>query len=502
MQLSAFPNSDLFSIAYYPNVEPARGANAKPNQRLTALVASPLPCPVNDARAARWSLSSAIARQRSISRCCISSGLSAICRKTGRIATGNPRFDSQCFFNVHLLYAVCFIIDVQTSSDLFYCGGTQSMNRRVAPGVIRDSIVSYLSAAESASIAEIQQAVVVRLGDVPASSVRSYLNLNTPDLFERTARGHYRLQVADVHGTTPSLGATYSLGRATLIQGNCFEWMRSCEPHSIHAVITDPPYGLLEYSHTEQVKLRIGRGGVWRIPPSFDGHQRAPLPRFTVLDEGDRQVMHDFFHEFGQLVLRITVPGANVLVASNPLLAHIVANAMSMAGLELRGQIVRLVMTMRGGDRPKNAHKEFSGVSVMPRSMFEPWIILRHPLDGRVQDNLRQWNTGGFRRPSDERPFGDVIKSRPTPKQERKIAPHPSLKPQGFLRAIVRAALPRAEGVILDPFAGSGSTLAAANAIGYDSIGLEKDSQYVALAKRAIPELSALSVREIDPIGT
>lgn len=367
------------------------------------------------------------------------------------------------------------------------------MNYRTAPGVIRDSIVNYLSAAESASIGEIRQAVAARLGDeVPASSVRSYLNLNTPELFERTSRGHYRLRATNDHALKARPKAAYCFGRATLIEANCFDWLRACEAHSINAVVTDPPYGLLEYSHAEQAKLREGRGGVWRIPPSFDGHQRAPLPRFTVLNDGDRRIMHDFFFEFGQLVLRATVPGANVVIASNPLLAHVVAGAMCIAGLELRGQIIRLVMTMRGGDRPKNAHKEFTEISVMPRSMFEPWIVLRHPLDGRVQDNLRKWKTGGFRRPSHERPFGDVIKSNPTPKTERQIAPHPSLKPQAFLRAIVRAVLPLGEGVVLDPFAGSGSTLAAANAVGYESIGIEKDPQYVAMARQAIPKLGAL----------
>jgi DNA modification methylase len=173
---------------------------------------------------------------------------------------------------------------------------------------------------------------------------------------------------------------------------------------------------------------------------------------------------------------------------------------MSSAGLELRGQIIRLVMTMRGGDRPKNAHTEFSDVSVMPRSMFEPWIVLRHPRDGRAQDNLRRWKTGGFRRISQSRPFGDVIESQPARSAERKIAPHPSLKPQAFLRAIVRASLPLGQGVILDPFAGSGSTLAAANAVGYQSIGIEKDPEYVKMAERAIRDLSAVKVQNINPV--
>jgi DNA modification methylase len=204
-----------------------------------------------------------------------------------------------------------------------------------------------------------------------------------------------------------------------------------------------------------------------------------------------------FFVKFGQLVLRATVPGANVIVATNPLLAHLVAESMAEGGLELRGYITRLVMTMRGGDRPKNAHDEFKDVSVMPRSMFEPWVALRHPLDGRAQDNLRKWKTGGFRRPSDDRPFGDVIKSQPTSKAERKIAPHPSLKPQDFLRKLVRGVLPLGEGVVCDPFAGGGSTLAAANSVGYRSIGVEQDGEYVKLALAAIPKLSLLKINPV-----
>jgi DNA modification methylase len=283
------------------------------------------------------------------------------------------------------------------------------------------------------------------------------------------------------------------IGRATLIHGDAFEWMRGRTPRSVHAIVTDPPYGLLEYSEREQSKLRRGRGGVWRIPPAFDGHRRAPLPRFTVLSAADMAALNDFFLEFGAAALRVTVPGAHVLVASNPLLVHVVANAMAAAGLQIRGYLARLVMTLRGGDRPKNAHREFSGVTVMPRSMFEPWVILRHPLEGRVQDNLRRWGTGGFRRPDALRPFGDVIVSHPTPAGERRLAPHPSLKPQAFLRQVVRAVLPLGRGVVLDPFAGSGSTLAAANAVGYRSVGIERDRRYVDLAREAIPKLAALT---------
>lgn len=287
---------------------------------------------------------------------------------------------------------------------------------------------------------------------------------------------------------------TFTYRTCTLVNADCFEWMSSREEASVHAVITDPPYGLVEYSETEKAKLRSGKGGVWRIPPSFDGCQRSPLPRFTTLTKSQLDGMRVFFSEWGQHVERILVPGGHVVIASNPLVTHIVANAVDETGLEIRGYIARLVMTMRGGDRPKNAHEEFDEVSVMPRSMWEPWIIFRKPLEGRCQDNLRKWGTGGFRRISTEQPFGDVISSSPTRKEERAVAPHPSLKPQAFMRQIVRGALPLGRGVILDPFAGSGSTLAAAVNVGYDAIGIEKDTEYFELAKSAIPKLAEVSL--------
>lgn len=375
-------------------------------------------------------------------------------------------------------------------------------------GAVRDAIVETLSYRPAgATVSDIAREVSARIGETPASSVRSYLRLNTPRLFLQEDRGHYRIReevqgtlrlAANVVGFTaspvPRSREAFAIGSATLIHADCFDWLGKAAANSVEAVVTDPPYGLIEYSEREQEKLRSGRGGVWRIPPSFDGNVRAPLPRFTVLSRDDLAELERFFFAWARLILRVAVPGAQVIVASNPLLSFVVANAVTRAGFERRGEIIRLTMTMRGGDRPKAAHEEFAGVSVMPRSMWEPWLLFRKPVEGRVQDNLRRWKTGGFRRPSKDQPFGDVIASAPTRKEERALAPHPSLKPQTFLRKIVRAALPLGEGTVLDPFAGAGSTLAAAEAVGYRSIGVEKDARYFDVARKAIPKLRALTV--------
>ncbi|MGD0089560.1 MAG: DNA methyltransferase [Planctomycetota bacterium] len=280
------------------------------------------------------------------------------------------------------------------------------------------------------------------------------------------------------------------LGAYEILRADAFEWLAHREPLSIHAVVTDPPYGLLEYTPRELEKLKNGRGGVWRIPPAFDGCQRSPLPRFTVLREVDHAALRDFFSRLAAQLMPVLVPGAHVFIATNPLVSHFVYEPFIKAGFEKRGEIIRVVQTLRGGDRPKNAHREFPGISVMPRSCWEPWGLFRKPCQGRVQDNLRKWKTGGLRRISDTEPFKDLIYSSPARGVEREIAPHPSLKPQAFLRQIVRAALPLGEGVIFDPFMGSGSTIAAASARGLESIGLEMNQEYFALATRAIPLLA------------
>ncbi|MCX7012616.1 MAG: DNA methyltransferase [Candidatus Sumerlaeota bacterium] len=367
---------------------------------------------------------------------------------------------------------------------------------RYPPGRVRDAIFHVMSlSSRPLSVKEIEDRVYRVIGPTPSSSVRSYLRLNTPEFFVREARGFYAVQGRSGRGVQ----ADFLKGRewrdpvhftkATLFHSDCFDWIEQQRNNSFHAVVTDPPYGLHEYTPEQQTKLRSGRGGVWRIPPSFDGHVRSPLPRFTTLTPEQLDYVRRFFFVWARLLLPKLVPGAHAVVASNPLLSYLVSGALADAGLERRGEIIRLTMTMRGGDRPKAAHEEFADVSVMPRSMWEPWLVYRKPLEGRVQDNLRKWGTGGFRRPSSDKPFGDVIASSPTRATERNLAPHPSLKPQAFLRQIVRAVLPLEKGVILDPFAGAGSTLAAAEAVGYESVGVEKDEFFFDMACKAIPRL-------------
>lgn len=360
-------------------------------------------------------------------------------------------------------------------------------------GEVSAAIVNVLRNSDRAlPIVSISEGVRGIIGDVPASSIRSALNLQTNNPaghVRRVGRGLYAYRSV----AKPQEVTSVFFDEVRLFHGDSMEIMKTMAEESIHAIVTDPPYGLVEFSEKEKEKLRSGRGGVWRIPPTIGGCKRSPLPRFTTLTAKDIDNIDKFFEAFGHLALRVLTPGANLVMASNPLVVHVVTSALACAGLEPRGQIIRLVQTMRGGDRPKGAEETFPDVSVMPRSQWEPWIIMRKPITKTSAASLREYFTGGWRRISDEQPFGDVIKSSPTRPQERQLSNHPSLKPQAFMRQVVRASLPLGKGVILDPFAGGGSTLAAALKLGYAAIGIELDSQYFQAASQGIPKLAALS---------
>jgi len=76
-----------------------------------------------------------------------------------------------------------------------------------------------------------------------------------------------------------------SVGRPatfSLYQGDSFAWLSSAPRCSVHAVVTDPPYGLLEYSDSQLLKLRAGEGacGEFRRPSTAASDGRSPASRY------------------------------------------------------------------------------------------------------------------------------------------------------------------------------------------------------------------------------
>lgn len=78
---------------------------------------------------------------------------------------------------------------------------------------------------------------------------------------------------------------------------------------------------------------------------------------------------------------------------------------------------------------------------------------------------------------------------RKTPQEVR--LKHPAMFPQMLVERLIETFLPPEELVVLDPFAGSGSTVLAAEAMGKQGIGLELSPEYVDLARSRLAEWEA-----------
>lgn len=72
--------------------------------------------------------------------------------------------------------------------------------------------------------------------------------------------------------------------------------------------------------------------------------------------------------------------------------------------------------------------------------------------------------------------------------------PHSTVKPMSLVRRLIRLVCPPGGGLIVDPFAGSGTTLCAAALEGVKAIGIEREADYVEIARARVAHWRKLSL--------
>ncbi|MBN1868925.1 site-specific DNA-methyltransferase [Candidatus Sumerlaeota bacterium] len=291
--------------------------------------------------------------------------------------------------------------------------------------------------------------------------------------------------------------------RTAVLQSDALDWLHGLPDTSIHAVVTDPPRDPAE------IDILVGEASAraegvrhWNISASLDTLDAEPTARLPEPEESlAYRNIRIVYTALGLELMRVLVPGAHVFVGSDPILSTPIFAALVRSGLEKRGEIVRTYDRGEGGQAPRDARNEFPDVSELPRTLWEPWGIFMKPVERSVSENLRKWSTGALRNLPYGLPVGqplsDVIPSAPTPREELEIAPYPALKPQAFLRRIVWTTLPLGLGIVVDPFAGGGATVAAAAALGYMSVGVERRSDNFAICCNAFARLKEIHIETI-----
>jgi len=72
--------------------------------------------------------------------------------------------------------------------------------------------------------------------------------------------------------------------------------------------------------------------------------------------------------------------------------------------------------------------------------------------------------------------------------------PHPAPFPIALPVRIISALLENCKGIVIDPFCGSGTTLAAANLLGHSYIGIDKSKEYVAMSNKRVADTQKDSI--------
>lgn len=268
--------------------------------------------------------------------------------------------------------------------------------------------------------------------------------------------------------------------------GDAFEQMQSMRPNQVHSIVTDPPYGL------------DARGSmVGHVAPNYSA--RGAHTRGYAAN--DPVVYQEWCRQWASEALRVLRPGGHLITFGGTRTVHRLTVACEDVGFEVRGQNAWVHQPGAArGKRLTDHTGTHTGWTSTHNPAFEPIVLVRKPLSEKtLEANMTAWGTGAlnteqcrpqhassrWRQPSvvlvddavalerwDE-PFFIVKPS----KAERNVTgegSHPTAKPLALMRYLVRMVTPPG-GHVLDPFAGSGTTIEAAMLEGCHATGIELD---------------------------
>jgi len=302
--------------------------------------------------------------------------------------------------------------------------------------------------------------------------------------------------------------------RWRLIEGDALAVLAGLPENSIDAVVADPPYGI-----------------------SFAGNDwDGKAIRQSVESDDERLSANEAFARWTRIwaseALRVLKPGGHLLAFAAPRTVHALTRGCEEAGLEVRDQL----LWMYAQGMPKSRHLP-GGQGTCLRPAYEPILLARKPLDGTTPQNLAAWGTGALgieaarvngRWPahvvvshaerctetaclpdcpvamldSQHAGFARMFFSAKAMRAEREAGlegfpvrstqlytgksrplrlranQHPTVKPIELMRWLVKLVTPK-DGVVLDPFAGSGTTGIAAMLENRPFLGIEREPEYV-----------------------
>lgn len=294
------------------------------------------------------------------------------------------------------------------------------------------------------------------------------------------------------------------LEKNQVICGDCFEIMKDIEYESIACCITDPPYNYEFIGRTwneEEIHRRLNRVQgesstlVKNIPY---GSGLAGGVRNTRWYEKNRKNIieyQEWMQNWANLLFRILKPGALVLVFNSTRTAAHVQVALENAGFYARDTIVwrRHSGIPKGINMAKKLEKlgdengqQWEGWHSCLRNEWEAITVVQKPLVNNYIETVQKYQVGLFQAKSDTGFQSNIIENIKREPLDS-FNTHPTVKPLELMEKLVNLSVPKGYGnIVLDPFAGSGTTLLAAKRAGIDYLGIEIYQEYVDIANKRL----------------
>jgi DNA modification methylase len=225
----------------------------------------------------------------------------------------------------------------------------------------------------------------------------------------------------------------------TLWHGDCLDVMAELPERSVDVVLTDPPYS----SGGRRENARSIRKSMTRSVEDVDWIRGDAM--------GTQSFMW-FMRECGQQWRRLLDTGGHVFSFIDWRMASNLAVALETADLRQHPILVW--------------DKQHFGMGAVFRNQHEFIVHMTAGSPGEPQ----------------RRDVGNVLRFPPV-----RDGDHPTEKPGPLLRTLLTVVTPP-RGTVLDPFAGSGSALLAAQSLGHRAIGIEADERYCEVAAKRLSQ--------------
>lgn len=294
-----------------------------------------------------------------------------------------------------------------------------------------------------------------------------------------------------------------------IIEGDCHAVLASLEDCSIAACITDPPYNYEFIGHRwddEEITRRVARVKqsktlVKNIPYGSGLAGGVRNPRWYERVRSNILEYEEWCYGWGTELLRVCKPGAFVAVFnSTRTLAHVQV-ALERAGFYARDCLVyrRHSGIPKGLNAAAKLEKlgdpnagSWSGWHSCLRAEWEAIVLVQKPLEGNYLATVAKYGVGLMNTRRDDGGFQSNILEGIQREPGDNVEGHATVKPLQLMERLVKLLVPpNPSNVLLDPFAGSGSTLLAAQRLGIPFVGVEINPDYVRIARERLSARSS-----------